>query len=794
MAGIVKNLLKISVVALAIPMVAFGAQKENPRGAASNRNNSIGLQESESSTMLKRSATSVIARTVATNNRQNRTIVTARPAVSQGVKARSVRSVSSNNVNKSRVAAKPSFVRSAVSQDKTTAKAPSRAGVARATAVFNDVTKIGGGYADCRDAYATCMDQICAAANDTYRRCFCSDRFTDFRETSERLDSALTMLAEFQDENLNAVDKTAAEVNAMYTATAGEKAIKKDTSASQKLLNNISSVLSGKYSVKKTNDLNSLGILDFSGFDNDDVWGESSSIFGSDSSNLSDLEGKALYNKANKQCSEIIRESCGSDAVFNLARSSYSIMISQDCNVYEKNINAKRASIEETVRTAEKYLRDARLEEYRAHNSADVNECLTKVEAAMTSPVACGDNFAGCLDYTGRYINSVTGEPIYSKQLFGLNSLIVLDGSADVLKANSDFDKWLDKNKKQFAASALDTCRDLSDTVWQEFKRSALIRIAQAQDEKIQQVKDSCVTTVKECYDTQTGALKDMDTTQAQSTGAIAAVAARGICYEKVLACAALYGDPDGCAYDDSSKKLKDVSGKKCGLQSLLTYVDTVDTVKVAEGCETALRKYAHELCDPRLGEDEDVVYPAGCANVPRSQLRAAMDVRMKTFCAQDLVDSDDSNYLQQSASAFNTNLVNQIVNEIYDELDIVFTSGCENEGGVWVSGSETLPSSSLSLLNQNFYRTYYGTTITSQSQLSELNLPEVGLCVLSDEQQQCEALHGTWNSGSDSQDRGCEFENSQYTSWCRWLGGNWSASDSEGGTCTITNVTWTIP
>ena len=125
--------------------------------------------------------------------------------------------------------AKPSFVRSAVSQDKTTAKAPSRAGVARATAVFNDVTKIGGGYADCRDAYATCMDQICAAANDTYRRCFCSVRFTDFRETSERLDSALTMLAEFQDENLNAVDKTAAEVNAMYTATAGEKAIKKDT-------------------------------------------------------------------------------------------------------------------------------------------------------------------------------------------------------------------------------------------------------------------------------------------------------------------------------------------------------------------------------------------------------------------------------------------------------------------------------------------------------------------------------------------------------------------------------------
>ena len=45
-----------------------------------------------------------------------------------------------------------------------------RAGArARATAVFTDISKIGGGYAACREAYATCMDQFCANANDTYR-------------------------------------------------------------------------------------------------------------------------------------------------------------------------------------------------------------------------------------------------------------------------------------------------------------------------------------------------------------------------------------------------------------------------------------------------------------------------------------------------------------------------------------------------------------------------------------------------------------------------------------------------
>ena len=71
------------------------------------------------------------------------------------------------------------------------ARAGSRA---RATAVFTDISKIGGGYAACREAYATCMDQFCANANDTYRRCYCSEKFTEFRDTENALDEAKTQL------------------------------------------------------------------------------------------------------------------------------------------------------------------------------------------------------------------------------------------------------------------------------------------------------------------------------------------------------------------------------------------------------------------------------------------------------------------------------------------------------------------------------------------------------------------------------------------------------------------------
>ena len=381
MAGLIQKVLRFSMIAIAAPAVVFGAQQPNPRNNASVSRTATRSQETVSNAAIRRSAASVVARSVANNSRKNRTVVTARSGVSRAASVRSARPVTTG-VNVSRSATKSSLARSGAKQKISSANL-SRAGKTRATAVFNDISKIGGGYSDCRDSYATCMDQFCANANETYRRCFCSDRFTTFRDTSDKLDVALQMLADFQNNNLNAVDKSAAEVNAMYTATAGEEAIKRDTSASQKLLDSLTDVLSGKSSTPTKQGADSLGLLDITGFggiDDDIFGGGSSSLFGGSSVDMSTLEGKALYDSASKQCAELTQSACGSEAMFNLARSAYSIMITQDCNLYEKNIDTKKASVEETIRTAEKYLREARLEDYRAHNSADVNECLEKVE------------------------------------------------------------------------------------------------------------------------------------------------------------------------------------------------------------------------------------------------------------------------------------------------------------------------------------------------------------------------------------------------------------------------------
>ena len=813
MAGLIRNIFNICIVSVVAPTFAFGAQ--SPRATSSKvltRNSTT-----DSNAIIRRSATSVIARSTSANARRSKTLVTARPAVGRGTSNLAVRSgtrvVSSNaNLSRAAVANKSGIVRSATNKGKENSNPHlSRAASSRATAVFNDITKIGGGYSNCRDAYATCMDQFCANANDTYRRCFCSDRFLNFKESSDNLDKALEMLADFQDNNLNAVDKTTAEVNAMYSSTAGEDAIKKDTSASQRLLDEISDVLSGKKSATSKKGSSSLGIINFGDLsDIGDIWGGSdSSIFGQRSGdNISALEGDALYRRASQQCAAITRESCSGDAMFNLASSAYSIMVTQDCNIFEKSINAKKENVTQTVRKAEQLLREARLEEYRAHNSQDVNECLEKVETAMTQPLVCGEGYMKCLDYTGKYINATTGEPIYD-QLFNISSIApTLVDSGDVLAANSNWNSLLE-NKRKFAATALDTCRSLAEDVWPEFKRMALIRIAQAQDNVVQNAKDNCISVIKDCYNKQTGELNNMGETSDDqyNFGAGAVVTARGICYERVMGCAALYGgEQGGCQYDRTTRKISAVDGKKCGLQSLLTFVDTVDSAKVASECETTLTARAHELCEPedtykrnRDGTyvlDEDgyriaAKYPDGCANMSKSELRADLTGWANKFCALDMIKDDRSNPNYNpddpdSTSAFNTDIVNRVIKDIFDKLGIAFTMGCEETGGIWYGDSEavsswTSGSLTTSDLNKDFYNKYYGGMSLQTVIDSIMNGDDVGVCLNMDGKKLCEQIGGTYTGSV------CDLKSGYKKQLCEWIGG--TQADAEVNRCNIGTV-----
>ncbi len=658
---------------------------------------------------------------------------------------------------------------------------------ARATAVFNDVSKIGGGYATCRDAYATCMDQFCAKANDTYRRCFCSSKFTEFRNTEAALDEAKTLLMRFEDNNLNAVDKTAAEVNAMYTATVGEQAIKNDTSGAAQMLSEIGDLLSGNKKVASpaNNSGTSLGImdLDFSA-DLDDIWGESassSSIFSSGSGvDLSTLEGQELFNQANKQCLSLMADSCENDAVLTMAKSSYNILITQDCNAYEKKINAQKEAVQQTVRTAEKYLRDARLEEYRSHNSADVNECIAKVKSAITAETACGANYKRCLDYTGAYIDQNTGEPIYSPRLFQLETLITLDGDAgnlDVLGANGQFNSFLE-TRKMFATTALDSCRDISSIVWEEFKRTALIEIAQAQAAKIEEVKMTCVSTMKECYDTQSDALKSFDDTTAQAAGALSAYAAKAMCQEKVTACAALYGNNSACQFDSNGYLTSDPKG--CGLAALISFVDNVDDVRVAEGCASAIDNYVQELCTPTTGTQG---FPWNCRNKKMGSVSAdtvsrsadasiAENIRYfaQENCSDPTKEKSYANLPLQTRTQ-----VEKAINDIAEQLEYQLMDVCEELDGYWMDADEERDGLSGTLLTA-FYSNVYGGRTDNTTW---------GKCVQNDTMLRCLAYNTDEENKISSYDRAkdeCTFTEEWYKTQCSLMGNGYY----ENGVCYV--------
>lgn len=649
-----------------------------------------------------------------------------------------------------------------------------RSALSRATAIFNDVSKIGSGYAACRESYATCMDQMCAAANDTYRRCFCSERFIKFRDTEQALDQAMVMLRQFEDNNLNAVDKTAAEVSAMYSATVGEQAIKNDTSAAAQVLNSIGDLLSGKIPANSKT-LNDLGGIDFSS-DLGDIWGNnaSSSIFGSNEKDLSELEGAALFSSAQQQCVRLTQSQCENDAVFNMAKSSYNILISQDCNLYEKTLNKKRENVEDAVRQAEKILRDARLEEYRSHNSADVNECIDRVRTAMLQDTACGADYKRCLDPTGAYVSATTGEPIYSQRFLKLGDLTNLSGDmgGDILNQNQTYNTYLD-GYRQRAASALDTCRDNAEYVWTEFKRAAIIEIAQAQAALVEEVKANCVSTIAECYDSQTGQLNSFDTTESKAAGAIGRYAAAGMCKDRVNMCAALYGDGK-CNFDSKGRlSNKDVNNTSCGLTALLSFVSAVDSVKVAELCETALNNYLKEICTPSSGDEG---YPWNCRTESETSLRNKLN------------DIADTNCKDPDTKTLNSNVdtkIETVLGDVSEEVSYALSEKCAEINGYWLEGNydegSKFKSGSYNELKTGekllpgFYSNVFGRGSNDQ------HSRHWGVCVENTVRTQCLAFNtdtktvATYNAGRDD----CEFTDDWYNERCELIGGYY-----EGGTC----------
>ena len=535
-----------------------------------------------------------------TKNTISRTATTARTNARNATTARSAKSTTSARSTVANKIARATTPTTARTTTQNTARAAMRP--ARATITMNTVhsNTFGTGYNTCRDAYFTCMDQFCSTANDAYRRCICSSKLSEIQSRERALSNASDQLSDFHNLNMAVIDKTAAEVAAMTSATAGEftQSISNDKSAAASQLAGISEVLSKT----KNKSLSTQGTLDIAGNINE-IWSTTDLAGGT---NIANLTGEALYNAVHAQCSQMVIDKCPDQSTQTMVVSAYGMYIENDCSLLINELDKKLTNANATIRESEREMNLARLENYNAHNSTSINDCIAQVRADITANTACGTDYVHCLDITGRYLNIETGEPIYSPNFYQLESQVSLAGDILTNETNRLLVAELNK-KRNYASRGLDTCRDIADAVWDEFMRQAITEIYQGQQERIRTVKNECLDVVNTCYDTQSQSLKDFSNVKEQLLLGSRLELSEEMCREKLDACSNLYG------------------GGSHGMAELLTAMYNITSQTIAKSCQTTLQDYARDLCAVP-SNDSLHAYPFACrVYAPGEQMYATI-------------------------------------------------------------------------------------------------------------------------------------------------------------------------
>lgn len=557
-----------------------------------------------------------------------------------------------------------------------------------ATQTFNS------NYDDCHDAYFTCMDQFCAIQNDDYRRCICSSRLTEIQEKQRALSNANDSLIGFKDLNLDVITKSSDEVKAMMSATIGEQIAStiKDKSESAKTLSGISAVLSNKKS------LSTSGTLDIAGNINA-IWSTTDLINGA---NIANLTGEKLYNAVHSQCSELVSNICPNSATLNMVASAYGMYIENDCSLLANALDKKKTIANTEIRTTNKEMQDARLENYNSHNSSSINDCIASVRQDITASTACGTDYVHCLDITGTYLNYDTGEPIYTPQFYQLSNQISLSGDILTNKYNRGIIAELNR-KKFFASTSLDKCSDLKENVWDEFMRQAVIEIYQHQQEKIKLVKTECLDIVNTCYDEQRQSLKDFSNIQDETLLGMSLETVEDLCKNKLDTCSNLYGNGSD------------------GMPELLNALHNVTDQRIASECQKLLKDYANNICSVN-NTDTSHSYPYACRTIyPGEQMYASVpDCNNATNCpSNEYIGSLYQKFAQyalqmcmrpseyeKNNSKLPENIIqdiNIVMSELRTSMSNELSSECEKMGGIWYSDPYDETNTNASLL-QKFY------------------------------------------------------------------------------------------
>ena len=254
------------------------------------------------------------------------------------------------------------------------------------------------------------------------------------------------------------------------------------------------------------------------------------------------------------------------------------------------------------------------------------------------------------------------------------------------------------------------------------------------------------------------------------------------MCQEKVVACASLYGDTDGCQFDGNGKLVSSSSttnsNGRCGLDALLAYVDTVDTVRIAAGCEDALRTFVTDLCTPTSGEQG---YPWNCRLLSNDQITSQIKQRATLYCVDidgNKFDSEMNIEAPENASDQTVMVIKEILSDLEAEISTQLAEQCVAVDGKW---SEAEDKYLHQTYESDFYQTVYGFP-DGDDPVRRAH----GICLENSVQNNCleqDAMTGgNGYAKYDAKTDSCIFEDGWYDFYCtNMLHGEWQ---TETGMC----------
>jgi hypothetical protein len=418
-----------------------------------------------------------------------------------------------------------------------------RAGVARsaaAPATAASITAMGAGYRACRETFFNCMDELCANKDAQLRRCACSSRVREFDDTRRRLDD---FTGQMQDFNVNmltiAMDREDAE--AIVRATEGEQAFHRtqDRSESQRILDEIMGRL------RSTNEEESLtrGLAAINlSMDVTDAFDSVNMMFGS---NIPALEGEALYRAALPICREMAAEVCAPEDIQTVI-SAYQMAIEQDCNAVHNTLAGLTDRARERVFESGALLDMARLQNFQTRNADDILTCRRKMMEMLSDAAVCGRNLDKCLDWSGRYVDPLTGDPILTENLYRLGEMITRPTGGQTWARTPGNDRFVTflNSKRRFIEPAMRQCEQIADQAWNAFMEDALAQIRIQQGRKLEEMRQACTGVTAQCLTDTIRSFRDFDARAMSIFGIHSDRTANAICAEVQTACRALMTAP----------------------------------------------------------------------------------------------------------------------------------------------------------------------------------------------------------------------------------------------------------